>query len=403
MEHFASNFNGIDNDRFDYICRLLVKNNPNNKIELVTSSFNHEKKKQKNPDLSSVPYKVTILHEKGYPTNICLQRFKSHYDTGRKLRKYLSERAIPDVIYCGVPSLSFAYVAAEYANKHHVRFIIDIQDLWPEAFRLKFNIPIISDAIFTPFNRMANYAYAAADEVVAVSQTYADRAMLVNRKCKKPTVVFLGTNFEVFDKYREEFKIDKPSNELWIGYVGTLGASYDITVVSHAIAKISNDIEAKALLKSAGYKDIVFQVMGDGPKKKQFKEDAEKCGVNANFTGRLDYPSMVGRLCACDLSVNPINHGAAQSIINKVGDYAAAGLGVINTLENREYRKLVHDYHCGINCKANDIDSVANGIKKWLSETKGQRAKMGINSRKLGEDRFDREKTYRNLIQLITE
>ena len=46
IEHFAGNLDGKDNDRFVYLCKMLAVN-PDNKVELITSSFNHEKKCKK--------------------------------------------------------------------------------------------------------------------------------------------------------------------------------------------------------------------------------------------------------------------------------------------------------------------------------------------------------------------
>ena len=46
IEHFAGNLDGKDNDRFVYLCKMLAAN-PDNKVELITSSFNHEKKCKK--------------------------------------------------------------------------------------------------------------------------------------------------------------------------------------------------------------------------------------------------------------------------------------------------------------------------------------------------------------------
>ena len=400
VAHFTGELDGNDNSRFLDLCEMLHKN-PENKVELVTSDFSHVRKTKKRANLSLFPYKITFITAPRYPTNVCVQRLVSHHEFGNNLKKYLDGRKSPDVIYCSVPSISCAYETAKYAKKRHIRFIIDVQDIWPEAFRLKFNYPVVSDLVFAPFTARVNYAYAQADEIVAVSETYARRALKVNKKCTAYHSVFLGTDFSKFDTFKEEYRVEKQADELWIGYVGTLGASYDITCVSHAVRKINADSEAKKLLEEAGYSKIVFQVMGDGPQKAEFMQDARECGIESNFTGQLPYSEMVGRLCMCDLAVNPINHGAAQSIINKVGDYAAAGLAVINTLENKEYRKLVHDYRCGFNCKANDPDSVAAALKKWLGLTEEQRNKMGQNSRRLGEERFDRSKTYQELVNLI--
>lgn len=67
---------------------------------------------------------------------------------------------------------------------------------------------------------------------------------------------------------------------------------------------------------------------------------AEEYGVDKIILD-TSYPEMCGRLVACYIAVNPITHGAAQSIINKHGDYAASGLPVVNTQECEEYRNLV--------------------------------------------------------------
>ena len=123
-------------------------------------------------------------------------RFLSHYIMARNLKKYLRKRKLPNVIYCSIPSLSVAKVMAKYANKNKIKFIIDIQDLWPEAFTMVFKIPFINKIIFSPFKRNADYVYSSADEIIAVSETYSNRALKVNKKVKKATSVYLGTNLE---------------------------------------------------------------------------------------------------------------------------------------------------------------------------------------------------------------
>ena len=56
--------------------------------------------------------------------------------------------------------------------------------------------------------------------------------------------------------------------------------------------------------------------MGSGPLKYEFEKYAKENKVNVEFTGRLNYEEMVGRLVSCEIAVNPISNGAAQSIIN---------------------------------------------------------------------------------------
>lgn len=381
------NFEG-NNSRFVYLAKLLARNTEN-KVEIVTSDFSHGSKAhfEKTGELPEV--KVTVVHESGYPKNICLKRIASHKELAKNIGCYLENRQKPDVCYCAVPSLDVADVVAKYCDRNEVRFIVDIQDLWPEAFKMAVNIPVVSDLAFAPMERQANRIYAKADHIVAVSQTYADRAVRVNPSAGS-TVVFLGTEMDTFDLHAQAASPRSGDGIVRLAYIGTLGHSYDIPCVLEAMRKLPAEDLAQ----------IEFVVMGGGPLKETFESLAE--GLPVRFTGPLPYPDMVRQLIRCDVAMNPIVHGSAGSIINKVGDYAMAGLPVINTQESAEYRKLVEDYHCGINCPCGDTDSVAAAIQRLLHDGELRR-QMGQNSRKLAEERFDRKETYRKLAELICQ
>lgn len=378
-----------NNSRFIYFASQLCDEN---EVEVITSDFQHANKKYFNQDLPSFPFKLTMLHEGAYMRNVSLQRFIAHYIWGNNVGRYLKGRKKPDVVYAAIPPLSSAYEAAKYCEKNDVRFVIDVQDLWPEAFKLALNIPIVSDICFMPFKRMANYIYKCADSICAVSKTYADRALSVNDKRASVHVVYLGTELKSFDNNARNNPINKDSDEIWIGYCGTLGASYDITVVLDAI-RILND---------EGNLKIKFIVMGDGERRREFEKHAMASNVDCVFTGLVPYSQMCGMLKACDIAANPIMHNAAQSIINKHGDYCAAGLPVINTQESKEYRQLVDDYQMGYNVDNNDPKAFAEKLKV-LVEDREKRRIMGQNARRCAEEKFDREYTYLELMKAILE
>lgn len=392
ITHFVQVPGETGNGRFNYIAEKVNKGNLS--VEIVTTSFSHKTKKQRDitdAQMKGINYKLTMLYEPGYKNNVSLKRFYSHYILGKNLKEYLKNRNKPDIVYCSIPSLDVAEAAAKYAKKNNIRFIIDVQDLWPEAFRMVFNIPVISNILFWPMKRQANYIYSNADEIIAVSQTYADRALKVNNKCKEAHSIYLGTELTFFDELVEKNKlIDKPMEEIWLVYIGTLGYSYDITIV----------IDALKILQDKGIKNIRFIIMGDGPLKSKFKEYAKEKDIYAEFTGRLDYSKMVGILKVCDIAVNPIKSGSAGSIINKVGDYAAAGLPVLNTQECIEYMNLVDRYQIGYNCKNNDPEDLAEKLLK-LYENENLRKVMGQENRRLAEEKFDRSQTYQEIIELL--
>lgn len=383
ISDFMGKMDESGNGRFDYLAKMLIDKND---VEILTSDFNHNTKSYFENIPNGLPYKVTMVHEGPYHKNVCLKRNYAHVIWSGSVKKYLHARKRPDVIYCAVPPLSAAFVAAKYCEKNHIRFIIDIQDLWPEAFKMVFHIPLFSKLIFTPFDWMADGIYKRADEVIGVSQTYVNRALKVNHKCNKGHSIFLGTDLDTFDKNVQENIVKREdSDEIWLGYCGTLGSSYDLPVVFDAVRKIKN-------------KNLKVIVMGDGPKRKEFEKKAKR--LNVQFTGLLPYPRMCGMLSACDIVVNPIMKGAAQSIINKHMDYAMSGLPVINTQECEEYRNLVKRYECGINCRCGNSDDVADAILK-LIEDSDKRKQLGDNHRTMAEKLFDRKQSYQELVYCI--
>ena len=361
-------------------------------VRIVTTDFIHSMKQHVSGVTAYNDCEVITLHEPGYPKNVCLKRFYSHRVLSKNLKKWLATADKPDVIYCAVPSLDFAYEAARYARRNGIRFVLDIQDLWPEAFEMVLKIPVVTKLLFTPLRRRADAIYRMADRLVAVSETYIQRAKRVAPADTEGTVVFLGTDLTRFDACREEAPaLEKEDGEIRLGYIGTLGHSYDLKTV----------MEAMALLKDEPYYDrLRLVVAGDGPLRAEFEAYAKQKEVAVRFLGMLPYPQMVATLCTCDVAVNPIVKGAAGSIINKHGDYAAAGIPVINTQECEEYRRLVETYTMGINCACEDARDVASALSRLAVSTE-LRADMGKNARACAQEKFHRGHTYQQLIDAI--
>ena len=327
-----------------------------------------------------------MLPEPGYPKNVCLRRFFSHHVFGKNLAKYLNSIEKPDLVYIAVPSLDVGKVAAKYCRRNGIPFMVDIQDVWPEAFKLVLNIPVVSDLIFAPMTLTANRFYRQADKIVAVSETYKERGLRCNRKDTSGLCVFLGTDLDAFDQSAESFAVEKPEDEVWIAYVGTLGHSYNIEII----------IDALNLLQDDTAKTVVFKVLGDGPLMERFVAYAKDCKARVDFLGRLDYPRMTAYLKCADIAVNPIVKGAAQSIINKHADYAAAGVPVVSTQECPEYQKLLEDYNCGINCDPESPEQVSAALALLINDRQ-KRQQMGQNSRQMAQEHFDRKYTYQKI------
>lgn len=388
IANFAERLTGKNDGRFEYLADLLVKRGHD--VTLITSDFDHFIKAYRSKLSPDYSYAIRLIHEPGYKTNVSLKRLYSHRVWGNRVYQYLKQFEPPDVIYLAVPSLTVGVKTAKYCRVNGIKLIIDVQDLWPEAFCMAIKNPILQKG-FLPLTWYVNRIYRSADYIVAVSDTYVSRVLAVNDKADSLSV-FLGNDGESFDEGKDKYMVSKPKNEFWLAYIGTLGHSYDIPCVIDAISKLNG--------KSADGKVVKFVVIGDGPLKRNFEEYAKARGVACVFTGGLPYQEMVGRMCSCDAVMNPIIKGAPQSITNKVGDYALSGLPVISTQENEEYRNLVDTYQCGINCECGNSDEIAKAIN-FLSSNPKECAILGMNARKLGVERFDRQITYPKIVEAI--
>lgn len=391
ITNFPGLLDGSYTDRFCYLTRLLHEKGY--EVELITSNFCHDTKQIRNYSSSLYPFKVTLLHETLYKQNISLQRLKSHCEWGRNVKAYLSQIEKPDIIYCAIPSLTASKVAADYCKKNGVKFVVDLQDLWPEAFAMAISNKLLQKA-FLPVKWYADSIYAAADKAIAVSDTYVDRILEVNKKLTAGLSVFLGNDGDEFEKGRAEYKLDRKDDEIIVGYIGNMSTSYDLPCVFDALSKVE--------MRGKVNKPIRFVLIGGGVDEGYFKDYASRVYPNSSFLGRKSYLEMAGLLCGFDMVVNPIVKGSVASIINKVGDYALSGLPVINTQESTEYRDLIEDYQCGINCECSNSDAVADAIEK-LALDNNLRKKMGENSKRLGHDKFDRRYTYPQIVDAIEE
>lgn len=389
IANFPGFLDGSYTDRFCYLAKMMYERG--HEVELVASDFCHDNKRIRLIPNNQYLFKVTLLHEPVYHRNVSFRRLWGHYVWGKNVDKYLQKTEKPDVIYCAVPSLTAASFAARFCKKNSVKFVVDLQDLWPEAFAMAISNKYLQK-VFWPMKWYADKIYASVDMAVAVSDTYVNRILEVNKKLSSGLSVFLGNDGDAFDEGRKKYSLERSDDEIVIGYIGNMSTSYDIPCVCDALAQVAR--RGKVMTP------IRFVLIGGGVDEEKFKAYANQVYPNTSFLGRKSYQEMAGMLCGCDMVVNPIVKGSVASIINKVGDYALSGLPVVNTQESEEYRQLIEEYQCGINCTCGHSDDVAKAMET-LSLDPDLRKRMGEHAKKLGQDKFDRRYTYPQIVNAI--
>ena len=381
--------------RFRYLCEFLVKKGY--EVDLITTTFQHWEKKQRDlesVDQKSYPFGIKFIYEPGYRKNIDLRRVRSHKIAAENLRKLLEKEGDYDLIYAEIPPNDVALAAAEYAHRNKIPFVADVNDLWPEAMRMVFDIPIVSDLLFYPLKRDAEKVYSLTSGVIGTSDEYRDRPFLNQKRDVLKETVYVGNEVSVFDREAEQHadEVQKEEGTFWVTYAGTIGTSYDIRTMVLA---------AEELMKQ-GKTKIRFQILGDGPTREMLENLAKERKIqNVKFTGYVPYEQMAAYLVKSDVLINSFVRKAPQSIVTKIGDYLAAGKPMINTCMSPEFRKKVEQDGFGINIEPEDVRELVNAVE-WMYENEAERNDMGNRARKIAEEQFDRPVSYGKIEAMIS-
>ena len=381
--------------RFRYLCEFLVKKGY--EVDLITTTFQHWEKKQRDlesVDQKSYPFGIKFIYEPGYRKNIDLRRVRSHKIAAENLRKLLEKEGYYDLIYAEIPPNDVALAAAEYAHRNKIPFVADVNDLWPEAMRMVFDIPIVSDLLFYPLKRDAEKVYSLTSGVIGTSDEYRDRPFLNQKRDVLKETVYVGNEISVFDREAEQHadEVQKEEGTFWVTYAGTIGTSYDIRTMVLA---------AEELMKQ-GKTKIRFQILGDGPTREMLENLAKERKIqNVKFTGYVPYEQMAAYLVKSDVLINSFVRKAPQSIVTKIGDYLAAGKPMINTCMSPEFRKKVEQDGFGINIEPEDVRELVNAVE-WVYENEAERNDMGNRARKIAEEQFDRPVSYGKIEAMIS-
>ena len=366
-------------NRFWYLAELLSQSHD---VLLITSNFRHYDKSFRRPEdaeaASKGRLKVKLMNESGYSKNVSLARLKSHDVFVKDFGQWLQScrPGEQDVVLSAYPLIATNLLLGKHKERLGYKLIIDVQDVWPESFSAV--LPVLKKIPhnFVPFAGRANAAYRAADALVAVSQTYLDRAHEANPNAPGE-VVYIGADFDTLERVSAKTFSDGLTHFF---YLGTLSFSYDVDTVCKGVRKLFD----------AGEK-VALHIMGGGP-------DLEKLKAYANesiiFYGYVPYAEMIATAKGCDIAVNPIHSYAMQSITNKLSDYMALQKPILNSQVNDEVAEVLTllphaDYPSG------DVDGFVAAARRILQQRNGP-----VQSAEIVR-RFKRDVAYQKIITLI--
>lgn len=379
------------NDRFSYIASGLSERGW--RVKLVTSSFNHSSKAQRSVTVGSA-YETVLISEPGYSKNVSLSRLWSHFVFGIRLARWLRTQDHEDlaVAYVAMPTTSAGLAVARFATTRGLPFLVDVQDIWPDAFTVALGnrrsqaFDGLVGMVSCIWHRFSRRVIERSALTVAVSHTYLEWAKRLG--AKRGVVCYLGT--DIHQQGHFPVREGKQPGCVWIAYQGTLGHSYDIKTL----------IEAVAMLQKEGIRNVQCHIVGDGPLLEAFKAHSRMIGAHdVFFHGRLPYVELMSILGSSDIAVNAITLGSKTSLPNKVFDYFASGLPIVNSVPG-ELQDLLDQYDAGLLYTPGNPSDLARALRV-LVESPDTRRKMGANSYRLGCDIGNRQREYARLFDMI--
>lgn len=284
--------------RFSYLAGFLSEKGYD--VDLIGSTFQHFDKAPRDMERLKklgLSYRLVFISEPGYKKNVDIRRIYSNYVLARNTLRYLKKNIKKyALIYCVIPPNVLSAKVSRYCHRNNVPCIIDVEDLWPEAMKMVFKIPILRNILFYPYWKDAETTYRYASGVVGTSDEYTMRAFKNREQDIPKATVYVGTEVENFDsgviRYGED--IEKPLGEFRITYAGSIGASYDIRTL----------IDAADIIRRQGLDNIKFYILGTGSLKEDMERYANEKGCsNVTFTGYVEYQRMAAFLSGSDVLI----------------------------------------------------------------------------------------------------
>jgi glycosyltransferase involved in cell wall biosynthesis len=369
-----------------------------------TSSFSHHFKKHRSSGWEDRPinerFTIRLVPTPGYKKNIGLGRIVRDwvfsyrtYKKGKALEKPIC------IIYYESP-LSLGYAGLKLAQYHDCPVIYHQMDLWPELIEQAFPRwarPLAKLAFF-PVYRSRKYVYSKLDAAVALARHYLDVMLQAAPALKgRPNaVIYNGVDVKQFrammleSSGHESWIPEKSSDEYWAVFAGSLGPSYDIDTLLKAAEELGG-LELK----------LSIIIAGDGPLRplvELFLLKHPKARVK--YLGKLD-PTRLGALYKrCDIGLCAYSSRSNVEMPDKLYDYTAAGLPIINSLTG-EARDVILDRKIGLQYLPGDPDSLLNALRIMTNDG-CLRMEMAANSFKIGGE-FDQHVQYMKICDILRQ
>lgn len=356
-----------------------------------SSDFHHVVKRKRTipTEYSFDGFRIRLVPTPRYSRNVSMRRWWSHAKFARTWRLEALEQTargepIPHVIIVSQPPLGLFQKAELFRSQWNCRIVLDVQDLWPEAFGqlLPAVVRPLSQVVFAPAFASARRAYRFADGVSVVSPYYVKTVQ--RARGESPTVFRLGRELPELPKRKNRL-----ANELRVIYLGSLGVSYDLSTLIEAVVHCRN--------KGFG---VSLDIAGDGELRGVVEQAANVHRPWIRYHGYVGERKLSDLLVRADVGIVPMRDDSYVAVPNKLIDYAAYGLPAIYGLTG-ETDLLMKKYRAGLAYVSGSVSSLCEVFRSCLGKDVSLE-QMGGNARSFAKETADGRASTRALADWIS-
>ncbi len=301
-------------------------------------------------------------------------------------KKILSK---PDIIYMESPPLFLGYSALNLSKFWKSQFILNLSDIWPEAFvtlgKIKKN-----SIYYKLMKKLELKLYERAEKITCQTKGIYDHIKEIFPQ-KEVKIVTNGVDIKRFGKryFDENLRKELGWEEKYVFvYAGLFGVSQGLEQV----------IKLAEILKENN--KILFSLIGDGPEKEYLVNKARILKLNnvqfLSFKEREIIPKI---LASSDAALIPLKVNIKEAVPSKIYEAMASELPVI-VMSEGEAAEIIKKFNGGISVPPQNIEKLVEAVL-YLYNNPEKAKEFGRNGRMAVETYYDREKISKELSDLM--
>jgi hypothetical protein len=297
-----------------------------------------------------------------------------------------------DVVVVSSPTFFSIGSAWLLARLRGARLVVEIRDLWPAIFT---ELGVLTNRrVIRVLERLELAAYAAADEIVVVSEGFRDNLISRGVSPGRIHTIRNGVSLGRFDPATRPDPSVRASlratpGDCLVLYLGTHGISQGLPGIAEAAARLAAH-------------PIHFAFVGEGADKPRLERKVTDLGLrNVSLHPGVPHEDVPGLLAAADIALVPLRDVPlfATFIPSKMFEYLAAGKAVIGSVTG-EAAQILREAGASV-VPPEDSLALADAIRE-LATSPQRRQAMGRAGRAHVERCYDRvalAREYRKILE----